>query len=227
MKRYSFLVTVVCIFVGLLLVSTAQTSAQTIRSDGGFIVIDSRPLSPTNKQVVFVVGKNFSGTTTLQFQTISNEGFVHNYPSLNFPDGLSKGQVIKLWDGEFNVFQTTPWLRFDVSILNSGNSYYTMHMTPVAQSEHYKEPMIYDISEIKINNSTYVFEVNGNFDSREETRVIINNNLVVLGKSILFPFPGRMKFTLTEANREIFPTGKYLLTVCQYYHCDTMVGRHR
>lgn len=204
-----------------------ETKAQTVRSDGGYIVIDSRALSPTNMQVVFIVAKNFFGATTLQFQTISNEGFVHTHPSLNFPNGLTKGQVVKLWDGEFSVFQSTPWLRFDVELRNSGLTYYTMHMTPISHDELYKEPMIYDISETKIDSNTFVINLNGNFDSYENTRIIINSHLMVLGKSVIFPAPGKMRFTLTDAGRDVFPTGKYLITICQSYHCDTMVGRHR
>lgn len=224
MKNYSYLVVMIVIAI---LFAAGFANAQATRTDGGVIVVDDRLLSPYQKQIVFIVTKNFPREAMVQFQTMTLSGIMRKYEPLHFPEGLKRGQTIPIWNGEFNEFETTPWLRFDVCVTTGEVMYYTTYSTPIAQAEQYKEPMIYEISETKSPAGNYSYFLEGNFDRYSDTTVLINQNIAVTPEDIEYPATSGMRFRISNLTKNVFPTGKFLLTVCQNGHCDTMVGRHR
>lgn len=224
--KLRFLVAVA--FTALLMVSmfSQQSLAQSYRTDGGAIVVEESLLSVGRKQIVFVVSKNIPGNVNVSYQTYSSEGQVHNYPTLSFPNGLTKGQVIPLWHGDFTAFQATPWLEFSVAIATGTVTYYSRAIVAINYSEQYKEPMIIEVSEVKISGNKYLVTMKGVFYRYEDSVLVINSNIIIPQKAIQYIAPGIMQFTVDEPPHRFAP-GKYLLTICQTGHCDTMVGRHR
>ncbi len=229
MKSLSIFAKITIYFVTFfgVLVITKTTSAQNYRTDGGAIVLEDSLLSPTRKQIVFVVTKNIPQSARVEMQTISTEGRVNKFTPLLFPNGLRQGQIIPMWNNELNSFHTTPWLRFDVTIFTDNDIYYCSEYTPVGFAEQYKEPLITSISETGGYGTDYVITVRGIFDTTEPSIILLNTNIVVSPKVVTQTPPGIIKFTMKSNSTAEFPPGKYLLTLCQSGHCDTLVGRHR
>lgn len=198
----------------------------TSRTDGGAIVLEDNLLNPVQKHIVFVASRNIAGEVYVAFQTLASDGQLHQHQMLFFPQGLYQGQTFELWNGEFNDFQSTPWLRFDVTILAVDVVYYTMMQTPILQAEQYKEPFVENVSETRVSGDTYTITARGVFYAFEPSTVVLNTNIFVPGKSVIHPGPGVMQFTVDLPTWRL-PKGKYLLTVCQTGHCDTMTARHR
>lgn len=226
MKKFTVLVAVLSVLFGVV-VFASNTAAQTYRTDGGLIVTEDSLLSPGNKKIVFVVAKEFPSQARMEFQTISSEGIVNRFSPQEFPQGLRKGQVLPVWNGELNSFHATPWLYFDVTIFTSNETYYSRAMTPINYREQYKEPMITSISETGGYGVPYVIATKGIYDTTIPSLVLINTNLFVPPKTVTQTAPGIIQFTMPSGNFELFPSGKYLLTICQAGHCDTLQGRHR
>ena len=147
MKNFSVLVAVLAVVFSA--GSWQKLQAQTQRYDAGIIVVDERILSPTYKQIAFIVTKTIVEPTTVQFQTMTLDGIIHAYQTLSFKDGLRKGQSIPLWNGDLTVFETTPWMNFYVTVTTPDTVYYTLHNVPVNQPEQYKELMINNIKDDK------------------------------------------------------------------------------
>src|SRR5436309_1515720 len=114
MKNFSVMVAVLAAVFGA--GSWQKIQAQTQRYDAGVIVVDERILSPTYKQIAFIVTKTITAPATVQFQTMTLDGITHSYQTLSFKDGLKKGQSISLWNGDLTAFETTPWMNFYVTI---------------------------------------------------------------------------------------------------------------
>ena len=227
MKKFTELVAVLSVLFGVVVFASTKAQAQTYRTDGGLIVVEDSLLSPNYKRIVFVVAKEISMPARVEFQTISSEGIVNRFSPQEFPLGLRKGQVINVWNGELNNFHATPWLYFDVTIFTSSETYYSRIMTPVNYREQYKEPMITSISETGGYGVPYVITTKGIYDTTIPSLVLINTNVFVSPKTVTQTAPGIIKFTMPSGNFELFPSGKYLLTICQAGHCDTLQGRHR
>jgi len=229
MKSLSMFATITIYLVTFfsVLIITQTTSAQNYRTDGGVIVLEDGLLSPTSKQIIFVVTKNIPQSARVEMQTISTEGQVNKFTPLLFPNGLRQGQIIPMWNSELNSFHTTPWLRFDVTIFTDNDIYYCSEYTPVGFVEQYKEPLITSISETGGYGTDYVITVKGIFDTTEPSIILLNTNIVVSPKAVTQTPPGIIKFTMNSNSTQQFPPGKYLLTLCQGGHCDTMIGRHR
>lgn len=223
MKNRIFLIAALMLFV-----IAKSVEAQSSGNDAGLIVTSDDLLSSNHKQLVFVVAKNIPGPTTLKLSTYNNDGVTHQFRSLIFPIGLQRGQVIPLWKGEFNDFFATPWLGFWVQILTSqGNTYWCHTMFPVNHWEQYKEPMITSISETGGYTSPYEITIRGIFDTTIPSLILINTEMFVPPKTVQQIAPAVIKFSVDATTPNIFPRGKYLLTLCQAGHCDTMMGRHR
>lgn len=206
--------------------SMVTAYAQVYRTDGGAIVVEDSVLLSNKKQIIFVVTRNISEDVTVSYQTISSDGQLHAFPGLHFPNGLTKGQVIPLWDGSFNMFQTTPWLGFSVIVATPMYNYFVRANIPINYLEQYREPMIVEISEEKMSGIKYIITAKGNFDTYEPSTVVINGSIIVPQKAMKYERPGKLIITVDEPHSRFVP-GKYLLTVCQTGLCDTMVGRHR
>lgn len=201
--------------------------AQNYRTDGGLLVMEDDLLLLKKKQVVFVVAKNISSPARVEFQTISSEGIINRFTPLNFPQGLKRGQVIPIWSGELNSFLTTPWLYFQVTIFTATDAYFSQTMSPVGYREQYKEPMITSISESGGFTIPYTITVRGIFDTTIPSLVLINSDVFVSPKVVTQGPAGVIQFSIAQNTAEQFPPGKYLLTICQAGHCDTLMGRHR
>lgn len=206
---------------------TKPASAQSYQTDAGAIVIEDGLLLSSYKQLIFVMAKNISQPTRIELHTITSEGVVNNFAPLNFPQGLVKGQIIPLWNGELNSFHTTPWFRFGVSIITQSEIYYSQTITPVNYREQYKEPLLTSISELGGFGAPYTITARGVFDTTEPMMILINTKVFITQKAITKIAPGIIQFTVPSDSSAIFPAGKYLLTLCQSGHCDTMTGRHR
>ena len=100
-------------------------------------------------------------------------------------------------------------------------------MFPINYREQYKEPMITSISESGGYGVPYQITVKGIFDTTIPSLILINSNVFVPAKTITQTAPGIIQFSMPSGNFELFPSGKYLLTICQASHCDTLQGRHR
>lgn len=204
-----------------------KTFAQTYRTDGGVIVIEDSLLLSSKKQVVFIVTKNILQTARVEFKTITSEGLVNEFTPLTFPQGLVKGQIIPIWNNELNNFHSTPWLYLSLTIFTASETYYQGTMTPVNYREQYKEPMITSISESGGFGIPYTIIAKGIFDTTIPSLIVINHNVIVPPKTITQTAPGIIQFTMPSNSSTEFPPGKYLLTICQAAHCDTLQGRHR
>lgn len=208
-------------------VSNRVAEAQVSRIDGSVLVAEDSLLSSNHKKIVLVVAKNISGPARVELQTMTSEGIVNRFAPQDFPNGLTKGQAISVWNGEFNAFHATPWLYFMTSIISGNVTYYAQTMFPIHYREQYKEPMITSISEVGGYTSPYTITVRGIFDTTEPSLILINNNLFIPPKTITQTPPGIITFIMPSNSFAQFPPGKYLLTLCQTGHCDTMIGRHR
>ncbi len=207
--------------------TTAITTAQSYQTNGGLIVTDESLLSSSHKRLVFVVTKNIPGPVRIELQTVSSEGIVNQFTPLQFPQGLQLGQIIPVWDGNLNSFHNTPWLNFWVTIVTPTHNYYSNTMMPIGYRELYKEPMIISISETGGYEIPYQITVKGIFDTTIPSLILINSSVFVSAKAVTQTAPGTIQFTMPSGNFEQFPSGKYLLTICQASHCDTLTGRHR
>lgn len=221
------LVLVVAMIAIIALLNVAEALAQNLRTDGGLLVTEESLLSPGKKQAVFVVAKNIAGPARLELQMYSSEGIVNRFTNLNFPDGLKRGQIIPVWNGEFNSFHTTPWQYIWVTIFTATDTYYSSTMFPVGSRELYKEPLISSISETGGYGTPYQILAQGIFDTTIPSLILINTGLLISPKVITQTAPGKISFSVPSNSFEQFPSGKYLLTICQAGHCDTMEGRHR
>jgi hypothetical protein len=201
--------------------------AQNIRTDGGLIVTEDSLLSLNNKKLLFVVAQNILQPTRVEVQTVSSEGIVNHFTPIQFPQGLKRGQVIPIWNGELNGFYTTPWLYFQVTMFTASETYYTQTMFPVNYREQYKEPMITSIAETGGYGVPYTITAQGIFDTTEPSLILINTNVFVSPKVVTQRPPGIIQFNVDSNTTNQFPPGKYLLTICQAWHCDTLEGRHR
>ena len=213
--------------IAVLNVSSRVAEGQVSRIDGSLLVTEESLLSSNHKKIVLVVAKNISGPARVELQTMTSEGIVNRFTPQEFPNGLTKGQVISVWNGEFNVFHATPWLYFMTSIISSNETYYAQTMFPIHYREQYKEPMVTSISEVGGYTSPYTITIRGIFDTTEPSLILINNSLFVAPKTVTQTPPGIITFTMPSNSFAQFPPGKYLLTLCQAGHCDTMIGRHR
>lgn len=205
-----------------------EVEAQNYHSDGGLLVVEDVLLSSeTHKQIVFVVSKNISSAARIEMQTHTSEGVVNNFKTLEFSQGLTRGQIVPIWNGDLNSFGSTPWLNIWVTISTATNVYYTHTMFPIQYREQYKEPMVTGISEVGGYGTPYQITVKGIFDTTIPSLILINKSVFVTSKAITQTAPGTIQFTMPSGNFEQFPSGKYLLTICQGGHCDTLQGRHR
>lgn len=205
-----------------------KAEAQTYHENGGALVVEENLLLGNNqKQLYFVSAKNIAGPLKVQVQTHLSEGVVNNFKALNFPQGLERGQVIQIWSGDFNSFNSTSWLNFWVTLTNSSEVYYANTMFPVQNREQYKEPMITSISETGGYGVPYLITVKGIFDTTIPSLILINKDVFVPQKAITQTAPGLVQFTMPSGNFIQFPSGKYLLTLCQASKCDSLQGRHR
>ncbi len=200
---------------------------QNYRTDGGVIILEDSILSSSQKQIIFVVTKDILQSSRVELQTVSSEGQVNKFQPLLFDSGLRRGQIIPILTGQLTAFNTTPWLRFSITITTETDIYYSIMSTPVGIAEQYKEPMITSISETGGYGTDYIITIKGIFDTTEPSLIVINTNIIIPSKAITQTPPGIIKVTLNGISRENFPAGKYLLTICQGGHCDTMTGRHR
>ncbi len=214
----------ILIACAVLLAMTQIAAAQAYRTDSIAIVAEESVLQPNKKELVLVVTQNISEAASITYQITSNEGRIHEFPVIQFPNGLRKKQAIPLWNGEFNMFQKTAWLSFSVIITTTSWRYYIKTDVAVGFSEQYKEPMIISLSETKDNSGVYTITAKGNFDTYEPSTVVINKDVIIPPKSIWYERPGILHFTLGATD---VPSGKYLLTVCQTGRCDSMTGRHQ
>ncbi len=87
------------------------THAQGSRTDGGMIVTEESLLNPAHKQIEFIVVKDIPDSARVELQTYSSEGIVNRFTTLMFPKGLQKYQVIPVWNGDLNLFSSTPWFK--------------------------------------------------------------------------------------------------------------------
>ena len=226
MKRFTMLVIVLVLLFGLS-VLPERVSAQNYRTDGGLTVVEDSLLSPNRKQVVFVVAKDIPSSARVEIQTHTSEGVVNNYSPHQVPQGLTRGQIIPIWSGEFNSFNTTPWFNIWITIYTATDIYNSNTMFPVNYREQYKEPMITSISETGGYGVPYQITVRGIFDTTIPSLILINTNVFIPTKTVTQNAPGIIQFTMPSGNFELFPSSKYLLTICQAGHCDTLQGRHR
>lgn len=201
--------------------------AQNIRTDGGLIVTEDKLLSANHKKLVFVVAQNITQPTRVEVQTVSSEGIVNHFTHLQFPQGLKLGQILPIWDGVLNEFHSTPWLYFQVTMYTASETFYTQTMFPVNYREQYKEPMITSITETGGYGIPYIITAQGIFDTTEPSLILINTNVFVSPKVITQKPPGIIQFSIDSNTTAQFPPGKYLLTICQAWHCDTLEARHR
>lgn len=220
------LVVLVAVFTALF--GARQIQAQSYHNDGGVLVVEDNLLSPTKKTVVFIVAKDISETVEIKMQTyMLMEGITNQFKPLQFPNGVKRGQLIPIWDGNFNQFQSTAWWYFWVTMSTATDIYYTSTMFPIGSREQYKEPMITSISETGGYTEPYRISVRGIFDTTVPSLILINTNLFVSPKTVTQTPPGRIEFSMASNATTQFPPGKYLLTICQEGHCDTLQGRHR
>ena len=226
MKNLAVLVAVLAVVFSLGI--TQEVEAQNYHSDGGLLVVEDVLLSgETHKQIVFVVSKNISSAARVEMQTHTSEGVVNQFKTLVFPQGLTRGQIVPIWNGDLNSFGSTPWLNIWVTISTATDIYYTHAMFPIQSREQYKEPMITSIGEVGGYGTPYQITAKGIFDTTISSLVLINKDVFVSPKAVIQTAPGTIQFTMPSGNFEQFPSGKYLLTICQGGHCDTLRGRHR
>lgn len=222
------LVVLVAVLTALFSVAKNQVMAQSYHTDGGVLVVDESLLSPTHKTIVFVVAKDIPQSVEIKMQTyMLMEGITHQFKPLQFADGVKRGQVIPLWNGNFNQFHNTAWWYFQVIMSTKTDIYYNTTMFPIGSRESYKEPMITSITETGGYNMPYQILVRGIFDTTVPSQILINTNVFIPPKTVTQNPPGRIEFTLPIGNFDQFPPGKYLLTICQEGRCDTLQGRHR
>jgi hypothetical protein len=210
----------------IILCAALFVSAQSSYDDGGVLVTEDSLLSPSRKQVIFVVAKDILQPTKVAMQIQTNEGIIHQFQSLQFPQGVRRGQIIPIWNGEFSLYKDTPWLYIWVTMSTGTDTYYTNTMFPVGQAEQYKEPLIVSIDETGGYTEAYTITIKGIFDSTLPSLILINNSVFVPIR-VTSQAPGIIRFTVGAKTRGQFPPGKYLLTLCQGSHCDTAMGRHR
>ena len=222
-----FIVTVAALSV-VFLMSASQSIAQNSGDDGGLLVVDDSFLSPSHKQIVFVIAKDIPQSTKIEIQTYDlMEGTINKFKPLQFPQGVKRGQIVPIWNGDLKLHANTPWLYFSVIMSTATDTYYTNTMFPLDYREQYKEPMITSISETGGYGIPYVITAKGIFDTTMPSLILINTKIFVSPKVITQTRPGIIQFTLPSGNFEQFPSDKYLLTICQAGHCDTLQGRHR
>lgn len=227
MKYNMSLMMTLVLVVGIFWATNA--TAQTYQTNGGLIVVDENLLSgeKNHKQIVFVVAKDIFSAARIEFETYSSEGIVNHFTPLQFPTGLHKGLVIPMWNGDLNSFHNTPWLYFRATVFTTTDTYYSESMLPVRYRELYKEPMITSIAESGGYGIPYTITVKGIFDTTIPSMILINSGVFVSPKTVTQIAPGIIKFDYPDNSFAQFPSGKYLLTICQEGHCDTMTGRHR
>lgn len=223
---YSF-ASVVILMCGIFATTRQSAYAQSYNTNSMAIVLEDTLLSANNKKIVLVVVKEMNGPTELKMRTTTSEGIVNEFKPLQFEQGLKRGQVIQLWNGEFNLFYSTPWLYFSVTATSPTMQSYSSIYFPVSYMEQYKEPMITSIKETGGYGVDYNIKVEGIFDTTVPSTILINTNFVIPPKTITQTPPGKIEFNVSSNSRDIFPPGKYLLTICQESHCDTLMGRHR
>ncbi len=219
--------TFVGMFLSVSIFFAFNVNAQSNEGDAGAIVTEDSLLSPGRKQIIFVMAKDIAGPTRVEFSTYTNEGITNRFTPLSFPTGLQRGQIIPIYNGELNIFNSTPWLYFWVQVSNSTENYYCQTMLPVGYREQYKEPMITSITETGGYNAPYQILARGIFDTTIPSLILINTNLFVSPKTVTQTAPGMIQFNLEANINSQFPPGKYLLTICQERRCDTLEGRHR
>lgn len=225
MNNFTVIVAVLSVVFG---VGAHQLQAQTYHNDGGVLVVEDTLLSTNHKTILFVVARDINQSVRMEMQTYAlMEGIINQFQPRIFPEGVRKGQKIAVWDGNFNQFHSTAWLYFTITMTTSSDVYYTNTMFPVNYREQYKEPMITSIAEEGGYTIPYTITVRGVFDTTIPSLVLINSNLFVSPRAITQTRPGVISFTMPSGNFEQFPSGKYLLTICQAGHCDTLQGRHR
>ena len=220
MKRFFVAIAAVLFCVGF-------AFTQTSHDDGGVLVVEDSLLSPAHKQVVFVIATNIVQSTKIEVEVHTLDGIYNRFKPLQFPQGVRRGQIIPIWNGEFNQFHDTPWLYIWVIMSTATDNYYTNTMFPVNNGEQYKEPLIVSVDETGGYNTPYVITAKGIFDTPIPSLILINSSLFVSPKVITQTAPGIIRFTMGARTTGQFPPGKYLLTICQGSHCDTLVGRHR
>ncbi len=218
---------IVVVFLAMGICSISNVFAQTFHTEAGAIVTDESILSPGRKQIVFVVAKDILEQVKMEFSTYSNEGQINKFTPVTFTNGLRRGQIIQLFNGELNIFNSTAWLYFWVQIFSTSGNYFCQTMLPVGFREQYKEPMITSITETGGYTEPYQILVRGIFDTTIPSLILINTNMFVSPKTVTQTAPGMIKFNLEPNNFSQFPSGKFLLTICQERRCDTLQGRHR
>jgi hypothetical protein len=224
MKKLIFTVAILC---GVFGVGANRTYSQSYHDDGGVLVTEDSLLAANHKQVVFVVAKDLRGPVRIDMQIQTSEGLVNQFTPLQFPLGVKQGQIVPVWNGEFNSFHTTPWLYIWITMSTPTDVFYTNTMLPIEYREQYKEPMITSISETGGYTIPYTITVKGIFDTTIPSLILINSGVFVSPKVITQTAPGIIRFTVEAKTMDQFPPGKYLLTICQGSHCDTLQGRHR
>lgn len=199
-----------------------------ISFDIGYIVIEESILNKRHKQLVYVVGQDIVSPSEIEYQTYSLiEGYVHIHNKLVFPKGLAKGQALQLWNGDFNNFQTTPWLYFQITLKVGLGQYNLSSLVPINQSEMYKEPMITAIAYDWPTTYAGVLSVSAIYDSTEPFTVLIDQNIFIPQELIFEKNAGMFKIRMAGIDPKKLEEGKHLLTLCQMSACDTLEFRHR
>ena len=214
-----FIVTVAALSV-VFLMSASQSIAQNSGDDGGLLVVDDSFLSPSHKQIVFVIAKDIPQSTKIEIQTSDlMEGTINKFKTLQFPQGVKRGQIVPIWNGDLKLHANTPWLYFSVIMSTATDTYYTNTMFPLDYREQYKEPMITSISETGGYGIPYVITAKGIFDTTMPSLILINTKIFVSPKVITQTRPGIIQFTLPSGNLEQLLSDKYSLTICQAGRC--------
>ncbi len=226
-KWVCYLINVSVALCGVFIIFPQSACAQSYNTNSMAIVLEDSLLSTNNKKIVLVIVKDMAGPIELKMQTTTSEGIVNQFKPLRFEQGLKRGQTIQLWNGDFNSFYSTPWLYFSVTASSPTMQSYSSIYFPVNYMEQYKEPMITSIKETGGYGVDYNIKIEGIFDTTVPSIILINTNFIIPPKTITQTPPGKIEFNVNSNSRDIFPPGKYLLTICQESHCDTLVGRHR
>lgn len=224
MKIIAVLIAVMSALLGI---GAQRVTAQSYHDDGGLIVTENSLLPPNKQQMVFVLAKDIPRPARVELQTYSLEGIVNRFTPMQFPQGLKRGQIIPVWNAEFNAFHITPWLYLAVTIFDGNDIYHTVTMFPVQYGEQYKEPMVTSIVETGGYAVPYQITLRGIFDTTIPSLILVNTDVFVSPKTITQTAPGKIEFTMESNTITQFPPGKYLLTLCQEGRCDTLEGRHR
>lgn len=189
----------------------------------GYLVVEENTIVPESKTVVFVAGKNIERSTTVSFDMVNSEGKVSSFNEQTFEKGIMAGQIIKLWNGEFNMFSKTPWLYLDIQLQNYGLiDCFRRTMIPIDFPEQYKEPQIRSIIQTGFGNSP-AFRIELIYDSTEKFELLANTYGIISRKQISATRPGEIEFSLDQSQ---IRKGKFLLTICQNNYCDSMPGRY-